>query len=194
MFVALLIVVTTTAASGPSDSAPHPLGQGLVGKTDLPGTWFPFETSGQSSSTDLCGRPLRRATPQDAASIAWAITPDNGPIFGERLERYSSAGEVKRLHDRTKKLKTPCNWTNPQDGTRWRTVRLTAPRVGQSGQAFLVTSRDRTDSFNYEVTLRSADTWLHVVLNSRRANRALLDELVEAAWTKAKKEAGLLDG
>jgi hypothetical protein len=189
VLVAFLAVATTTAASMTRNSSSGTLAEGLVDGTDLPGAWVAYDTGGrQPSRRDLCGHSTKRRTPQDTASTAWAITPDNGPIFGERLERYANAAQVKRFLDGLKKLKVPCNWANPDDGTHWRTKRLVPPRVGGTGEIFLVTSRDRTDSFNYQVTLASGDTLLRGVLNSRHADRALLDRLIKIAWKKAQKK------
>ena len=152
--------------------------------SDLPGHWHRFK-AGPASTTDLCGRP--RAPQQrtlDRESIAWAISPENGPIFGERLDQYSNPAAAAKGVEHDTNLTLPGEFTR-SDGTRWRTERLRAPGVGHHGQVFLVTSRDRRDSFNYEVAARSGDTVLRVALNSRRSDRRLLERLVGIAWTRA---------
>ncbi len=47
---------------------------------------------------------------------------------------------------------------------------------------YLVINRDRTDSFNYEVSIPLGNSVLKMVLNSRVPNRELLDNLVARAY------------
>ncbi len=56
-----------------------------------------------------------------------------------------------------------------------------------SDGVYLVTSRDRLGSFNYEVAIVSGDTVVGAVLNTRTPDRVLLDQLVGIAWEKAQR-------
>ncbi len=50
---------------------------------------------------------------------------------------------------------------------------------------FLVTSRDRPDSYNYEAALHAGNLVWRVVLKVRQPNRDQLDQLLTIAWTTA---------
>jgi hypothetical protein len=81
----------------------------------------------------------------------------------------------------------PCTFTT-DDGARWRTESRPPPTVGRDGRVYLVSSLDRSDSYNYEVAIVSGDVALRAVLNTRHPDRELLDELIAIAWTKAHAE------
>jgi hypothetical protein len=57
--------------------------------------------------------------------------------------------------------------------------------VGDDSVLRLVTNLDRSDSYNYEVAVRSGDMLVNAVLNVRQPNRALLDDLIQRAWRRA---------
>lgn len=184
----VVLVTVLLVGCGSNDSGS--IQQALVSADDLPGNWSYFEPSTPSGTdSDLCGEPRERPIPIDSAANAWALTPDDGPIFGERIERYSDDDRVSALLEQP--LETPCTFTQ-NDGTRWRTEELESLELGDRARVFLVTSLDRPDSFNYEVAVVSGDVVVLAVLNTRRPNRELLDELVRIAWSKAVRE-GVVD-
>ena len=82
------------------------------------------------------------------------MTPDDGPIFGERIERFDDSDTVDTLVQYP--LDVPCTFTR-EDGTRWRTERVDAFELGDNARVYLVRSLDRPDSFNYEVVIASDD-------------------------------------
>ena len=169
---------------GCSSSSPAALSSGLVAGKDLPGIWHPFRVGGSPAQVNVCNQPLgRRPKPEQTAKTAWAVSPEHGPIFGERIERYAP-GSVAKIKA-ADKVRLPCDFT-ATDGSRWRTVRRTPPIEGTSSHVYLVSSRDRSDRFNYEVGIRSGDTYLLAVMNSQKPDRAELDRLVKIAWTKAQ--------
>jgi hypothetical protein len=180
------IIAVSSACS--SSSSPESLDAGLITARDLPGSWKAFKV-GPIPKNDVCGDPAGGLPkPRETASVAWAVSPDAGPIFGERLERYAPADTAKILKA-SRTLALPCDFRN--DGARWRTERLAPPTVGNSGHVYLVTNSDRTDSFNYIAIVRAGDTYLRTILNSRQPARSELDRLVRIAWTKAR-DSGLL--
>ena len=184
------LLLSTMFVSCRSSTTTPRLSSGLVGASDLPGRWGPFK-AGPASTIDLCGRQLGPQQRVHAtASIAWAVTPENAPIFGERLDQYPDRATAAKALAIAKTLPLPCEFTRA-DGTRWRTEWLRSPSVGADGRVFLVTSRDRPDAFNYEVVALSGDTLLRAVLNTRRPDRALLDRLVGIAWATARRGTGL---
>ena len=152
---------------------------------DLPGEWQHFDPESAHSDTNLCGEPQSRFNPESSALTAWAVTPDDGPIFGERLEQFADQEQAAAVLDQT--LDLPCTFTT-DDGTQWRTEIQPPPIVGDDGRVYLVTSIDRPHSYNYEVAIVSNDVAFRAVLNTRKPDRELLDELVTIAWTKAKAE------
>ena len=75
----------------------------------------------------------------------------------------------------------------PEGGRcRWHTERLAEPDFESAGRVFLVTSRDRDDSFNFEAAVVDGNVAVFVSLNSRENDRALLDQLLAIAVAKAK--------
>jgi hypothetical protein len=180
----ILLAVLGAATAALADGS---LAAGLVNASDLPGVWASFAAPVLTETGhDLCGaRYVGPSKPIEEASTAFAITPDNGPIFGERIERFRDEKSAKRSIAHDDGLKTPCRFTD-QQGSRWQTDRLAPPRVGEEGSVLIVKSRDRNHSYNYEVAARSGLIVVRTVLNTRKPSRALLDELVAAAWAKAK--------
>jgi hypothetical protein len=185
---ALLVLSMSGAAPAFAASSSVSLAGGLVDTADLPGGWSPYQSPpAVATGHDLCGRVvLNPVTPVESSSAAWTVTPDNGPIFGERIERYASTAAAKKAVARVRALPSSCSWADSTSGARWRTQKLSDPKVGGDGCVMLVTSRDRSDSYNYEVVVRSNDIVLHAVLNSRIANRAEVDQLLRIAWNKAR--------
>ena len=161
------------------------LTEALVTGEDLPGEWEHFDPESAHSDTNLCGEPQSRPDPESSALTAWAVTPDDGPIFGERLEQFGDQEQAAAVLDQT--LDLPCTFTT-DDGAQWRTEIQPPPTVGDDGRVYLVTSVDRPDSYKYEVAIVSNDIAFRAVLNTRKPDRELLDELVTIAWTKAKAE------
>jgi hypothetical protein len=186
---AIVTVVLAAAACG-GDAVPA-LDGGLLRSGDLPApTWQSSPAQGSSRAT-VCGEPLRsdRPAPEDTASIAWARDRNDGPIVGERIERYGSA---RKAHDvyATKAIVDGCTWT--EDGAHWRAAYADDPDLGDASQVVLITSTDRSDSFNYEVAIRSGDSLVLLVVNLRHPDRRLVNAAVDAAWTRAL-ESGAVD-
>ncbi len=179
---AFVVLVFAFVGCGTGDATPS-LSAGLVRAADLPGEWTPF-TSGPRPKSDLCGEALAESKPLpvDSASTAWAVDPDDGPILGERIERFADAGAA--LSVLFEQLVVPCDFESA-DGSRWRTERLSPPAGVDSGRVFLVTSRDRPDSFNYEAAVIDGPVAILVSLNSRTENRDLLDEILATAVARA---------
>ncbi len=104
-------------------------------------------------------------------------------MFGERIERFDDAAQAESvLH---LDLELPCDFQRA-DGGRWHTERLAEPDFESAGRVFLVTSRDRDDSFNFEAAVVEGNVAVFVSLNSRENDRALLDQLLAIAVAKAK--------
>jgi hypothetical protein len=180
--VGLIAVLAASCSSSDSGS----IHTALVSAEDLPGTWEYFEpTPSPYRTMDLCGQPRIRPTPASSAATGWAVTPDDGPIFGERIERFASSDDVDTLVNHP--LDVPCTFTR-EDGGRWRTEQVEGFELGDDSRVYLVTSLDRPDSFNYQVLIASESVALLTVLNTEEPDRALLDDLVQIAWSKAKDE------
>jgi len=131
----------------------------------------------------MCGvAPAEAWTPAASAAVAMAVDPEDGPIFGERIERYEddNAATVALRAE----LDLPCEFTS-DSGSRWRMEKLEPPRVDAPGRVFLITSLDRPDSYNYEVAVVADDVVLLGSLNVRQPDRELLDRLIQIAWLKA---------
>ncbi len=126
----------------------------------------------------------------DSASTAWAVDPDNGPIVGERIERFADPGAALSVLD--EQLVVPCDFESA-DGSGWHTERLSPPAGVDSGRVFLVTSRDRPDSFNYQAAVIDGSVAMLVSLNSRTENRDLLDEILATAAARVS-DAGVAFG
>ena len=158
----------------------------LVTGEDLPGDWEFFKVSPPTElGKDLCGQPSTPFEPSIEASTAWAIDPDDGPIFGERIGQLESGDDAEAVV--THALDVPCTLTR-SDGSRWRTEQLEPLTLGDASRIYLTTSLDRPDSFNYHVAIASDGIVLLEVLNTRTPNRDLLDELTHIAWSKAADE------
>jgi hypothetical protein len=184
--IGLTTVLVASCSSGDSGS----INAALVSAEDLPGTWEYFESTPSPYRTvDLCGQPRTRPTPASSAATGWAPTPDDGPIFGERIERFASSDDLDTLVNHP--LDVPCTFTR-EDGGRWRTEQVEGFELGDDSRVYLVTSLDRPDSFNYQVLIASDAVALLTVLNTRKPDRALLDDLVQIAWSKAVDE-GVVD-
>jgi hypothetical protein len=182
----ILMVLIFGGACGTAESMPA-VELGLVSADELPGDWTAF--GAQSGEGPLCGVMLPDTdVPLKSASVAMAIDPMDGPIFGQRIERYRDADAARAALRSDVQL--PCEFTSTS-GSRWRMERLDPPTVASSGRVFLITSLDRPDSYNYEVAIASGDVVVLAVLNVRQPARELLDELIEIAWSKADR-AGLL--
>ena len=176
----LAVILTCTFLVGGCATRPDSLESRLVRASDLPGQWRSFDARGGGGGS-FCGEITPSSPePRRSASTAFAVDPDDGPIFGERLEVYEQ-GEATDVLEASRDLELPCEWTE-DGGARWRMTRETPPTVGDGGRVFLITSLDRPDSFNYEVATRSGDELLLVVVNQRTADRALVDQLVEITW------------
>ncbi len=129
---------------------------------------------------------MKRPKPIAEAHVGWAIDAANGPIFGERIEQFKDSTTAERAVNTTK-VQLPCEFTLP-DGSRWRSERLAPPAVGGSGRITLLTSRDRADSYNYQVKIRSGSVVVSAVLNIRYSDPSRLERLVGIAWRKARNK------
>ncbi len=182
-FIAMAIVIpiaSLLACGSSSPSAATDPKDGLLATTQMPKGWHPYPAQALISKTDLCGAPFPAdiPTPQRQAAAAWTIDPNNGPIFGERVEQYKDGSEFRASTRDASRF--PCEFV--QGGTRWRTTAAAPPRSGSGGSVRLVINQDRTDSFNYEVAIPLGSSVLKMVLNSRVPNRELLDNLVARAY------------
>ena len=185
----LCIIALLASACGDSRQ-PASLSTGLVDAQELPGDWLPFEV--QPGEGSFCGVPSSGdAQPEQSAAVAMAIDPDDGPIFGERIERYGS-GDAAMAALRGD-LDLPCEFTSTS-GSRWRMEALDPPNVGAAGRVFLITSLDRPDSYNYDAAIVSGDVVLLAALNTRQPDRELLDQLIDIAWSNAAKADLVSDG
>lgn len=119
-------------------------------------------------------------------STAWAEDPADGPIFGERIELYSSAKQAVERVQRPAALPLPCEWN--EDGTRWRATREPSIGLGDGGFAYLITSLDTSrPGFNYEIGIRRGRAVLLVVVNTRQPAAPLVQHLVQRAWDRADR-------
>src|SRR5262249_41852463 len=93
-----------------------PIADGLVRASDLPGMCVPFTPAAPTEGGhDLCGEPLTGTQQSiDEASIAWAMTPGDGPIFGERIERFQGVKPARQAIAYGEQLRTPCRFTDQQ--------------------------------------------------------------------------------
>jgi hypothetical protein len=178
LFAVLIVVLTGVAARTPSSGR-------LLALSDMPHGWTDYAVSSTNPpSIDNCGHKRPSGpSPVDVAADAWAKDAQEGPIFGERIERFASPAEAKRAAT-SSSLRLPCTWTSA-DGAHLETVRVAAPKFGANSRIELVKNLDPPGSFNYEVAMRSGDTLVLAVLNSRGANRPLLDRLLAKAWRAA---------
>lgn len=185
-----LCIVALLASACRDSGQPASLSTALVAAQDLPGDWLPFEA--ESGEGSFCGVPSPGdAQPEQSAAVAMAIDPDDGPIFGERIERYGS-GDAAMAALRGD-LDLPCEFTSTS-GSRWRMEALDPPNVGAAGRVFLITSLDRPDSYNYDAAIVSGDVVLLAALNTRQPDRELLDQLIDIAWSNAANADLVSDG
>lgn len=182
-------LVSGSACSGAHRSTSR-LAEATVRATDLPPpAWKPYPAAPPSDPARICGRDVAVfgifvPAPIDAARAAWARDPANGPIFGERIERYQK-GMATRWLAHTAQGSPSCDWT--ESGTHWRASVEAPPALGIESRVTLITNLDRPDSYNYEVAVRSGDVLLRAVLNVRKSDRPLLDDLLKRAWQRAQK-------
>jgi len=108
-----------------------------------------------------------------------------GPIFGERIER--STARPRRSACNLIRFASAMHM-DIRDGAHLETVRVAAPKFGANSRIELVKNLDPPGSFNYEVGMRSGDTLVLAVLNSRGANRPLLDRLLAKVWRVATSD------
>jgi hypothetical protein len=185
---ALVVLLLACAGCG-SGNVTGPLSAGLLHVSDLTGKWTSFTPARSRPKVNMCGEPFAASAPLpvDTASVAWAVDPNNGPIIGERIERFANSNAAISVLD--KQLGVPCDYTSA-DGSRWHTERLSPPTSADGSRMFLVTSRDRPDSFTYQAAVINGPVAILLVLNSRTANRHLLDDVLATAMHRAK-DAGL---
>lgn len=169
-----------TVETGES-STPVPLEDGLLSISQLPGGWkvFPLPDDPGGESEGPCGEDPTGPEPEETAAAAWIQDPDDGPIFGIRLERLDGSG-AEDVMEAGEERELPCEWD--EDGGSWRMTRLSAPDLGDESILNLVVSLDRPDSFNYHAAIRSDDVLLLAVLNIRHPDEDLLNELLTVLW------------
>ena len=187
----LLVVLLVTASACTCTHKPtSQLTKATVRATDLPPPpWKLYPAPPPSDPARICGRDaavfgIFVPGAIEAARAAWARDPTDGPIFGERIERYQKGMAAKWLAQTAQGLPS-CEWT--EAGNRWRASVEAPPTVGVEGRVTLITNLDRPDSYNYEVAIRSGDILLRVALNVRQPDRPLLDDLLERAWKRAQR-------
>jgi len=184
----IVLLVPASACTGTHRSTSQ-LAKATVRASDLPPpAWKAFAAPPPSDPARICGRDVAVfgifvPGAIEAARTAWARDPTNGPIFGERIERYQKGMATKWLAQ-TAQGSPSCEWT--EAGTHWRASVEAPPTVGIEGRITLITNLDRPDSYNYEVAVRSGDVLLRAALNVRRPDRPLLDDLLKRAWRRAQ--------
>lgn len=188
--ILLVVVSLGSACDGSKDAGPKAdaaaIKRSLVQEAELPRPdWTSFRVSSNAPKVNLCGKTVDVPEPIRKTAIAWIRDPNDGPIFGERIEVYKAGDAEKRL-GASKLPKDSCDWS--RDGANWRSTFEKPLDLGDDSRLTLITSRDRPDSFNYEMAVRSGDVLVLTVLNIRAENRELADQLCMLAWNKAVEE------
>jgi hypothetical protein len=179
----LLLIVACFNGCGGSP-ANRDLASRLVSQEDLPGAWVPYSSANSAPTTDLCGRPRSAdPVPIETQRAAFAIDPVEGPIYGERIERYGSPAEAERRVQLASDLPLPCD----QDGEegRWRTTADTPIRLGADAHLYLTRKPDDTGSFNYTGVFRDGSVVISFVVNTYSSDRPRLERLMTITWEQA---------
>jgi hypothetical protein len=181
----LLFIVACFNGCG-SSPANRDLASRLVSQEDLPGTWVPYSPAKSAPTTDLCGRPWSAdPVPIETRRVAFAIDPTEGPIYGERIDRYVSKAEAERRVQLAADLPLPCD----QDGEegRWRTTVDTPLRLGADAHLFLTRKPDDTGSFNHTGLFRDGAVVISFVVNTYSLDRPTLERLMTITWEQATR-------
>jgi hypothetical protein len=147
--------------------------------------WTALAQSSSVPVAKVCGKLVAPSPPKPASVVADGLIrdPTDGPVFGERIERYAH-GDAAKEFVATQRTVAVCKWT--ESGTHWSETVLTPPKLGDEARLTLILNLDRPDSFNYEMAVRSGDVVLHAVLNSRTAAQDFATQLLDTAWAKAQ--------
>ncbi len=146
------------------------------------------------SPTSVCGDPLPRLPSiQQKAYAAWTTNPQDGPIFGERIEEYHP-GDLARLRtaESSVRSKPPCPVTST-GGDHLHALPLAAPTVGTHGSAVVIQDPSRPKGWRYVYQVGAQLGSRYLVLFSlgvRQPDTGLLDKLVEDGYRKAAEHLG----
>jgi hypothetical protein len=178
--VALLPIAGPHVAAGSGTG--RDLGDALVTLEEMPDGWHPYQPLPSDRfrlHRGVCGeRPRPAPPPADALRVAYALDNGTGPVFGERISRYSTE-DAKRVLGKTRALPVPCHWQDA--GITWRAEPLRRLHLGHDDVAYLQRKLSGNFPYSYEYVVRRGRIVLAFVLSSERPARALAERLVRRA-------------
>ncbi len=164
------------------------LAPGVLTAADLPsGDWQPYTPAPNGPGRGrICGIAIDPTRPEPTAEAAgaWATDPTNGPIVGERIERYRAGDASLALTAERLTSTFPCEFDD--QSSHWRDSAVSLQPVGDDTWAYVIESVTGVKGFTYEAIVRRGDDLIKFVLSVRSPNVSLLQDVVDRGLEKAK--------